>query len=86
MKLKKQVTGKRGFTDWVLWSITEHFEDLRHFPSGPQVHPETGHGTPSGQADYTGAMREEEKERERRINIQPPFIPEDQVRYMLLNI
>lgn len=61
MKLKKQVTEK-SFTDRVLWSITEHFEDLRHFTSGPQVHPETGHGTPCGQADYTGAVREKEKE------------------------
>lgn len=39
----------------MLWSIAEHLEDLRHFPSGPQVHPETGHGTPRGQADYTGS-------------------------------
>lgn len=43
-----------SFTDRMLRSITEHFEDLRHFPSGPQVHPETGHGTLCGQADYTG--------------------------------
>lgn len=43
-----------SFTDRVLRSITEHFEDLGHFPSGSQVHPETGHGTPCGQADYTG--------------------------------
>lgn len=58
VKFKKQVTEK-SFTDRVLWSITEHFEDLRHFPSGPQVHPETRHGTPCGQADYTAAAREE---------------------------
>lgn len=60
MKLKKQAA-ENGFTDRVLWNITEHFEDLCHFPSGPQVHPETGHGTSRGQADYTGAVREDEK-------------------------
>lgn len=46
----------------MLWSIVEHFEDLCDFPSCPQVHPETGHGTPCGQADYTGEMREESGE------------------------
>lgn len=51
---------KQSFTDRVLRCIAEHFEDLRHFPSGTQVHPETGHGTPCGQADYTAAVREEE--------------------------
>lgn len=51
-KIKKDL---RYFTNWVLWSIAEDFEDLSHFSSGPQVHPETGHGTPCGQADYTEA-------------------------------
>lgn len=52
---------EESFTNRVPWSITENFEDLRHFPSGPQVHPEAGHGTPCGQADYTGARRESQK-------------------------
>lgn len=46
----------------MLRSITEDFEDLRHFPPGPQVHPETRHGTPCGQANYTGAVRKRKKE------------------------
>lgn len=49
----------------MLWSITENFEDLRHFPSGSQVHSETGHGTPCGQADYTRAVKGEQKEKGR---------------------
>lgn len=38
---------------WVLWGIVECFEDLRHLPSGPEVHPEAGHGTARRQADHT---------------------------------
>ena len=41
----------------MLWSITENLEDLGNFPSGSQVHSETGHGTSCGQADYTGVVR-----------------------------
>lgn len=41
------------FTDRVLSSVAQNFEDLGHFPSCSQVHPEAGHGTPRGQADYT---------------------------------
>lgn len=62
-------------TDRVLWSITDHFEDLRHFPSGPQVHPETRHGTPGGQADYTAAAREGEKQRGRKGRIRETLGP-----------
>lgn len=38
----------------VLWGIVECFKNLSHFPSGPEVHPEAGHGTATGQADHTG--------------------------------
>ena len=57
----------QSVTDRVLWSITEHIEDLCHFPSGPQVHSETGHGTARGQADYTAERgRGPAGERERK--------------------
>lgn len=38
----------------MLRGVVERFEDLRHLPSGPEVHPEAGHGAARGQADYTG--------------------------------
>lgn len=70
----------KHFTDRVLRSVTEHFENLCHFPSGSQVHPETGHGTPCGQADYTADVREGEKEtketndyRNFSLNIYQPY-------------
>lgn len=65
----KHITNSHNFfqggrvTDRMLWSITENFEDLCHFPSGSQMHSETGHGTPSGQADYTTAVKGKEKAR-----------------------
>lgn len=37
----------------VLWGIVERFEDLSHLPSGPEVHPEAGHGAACSQADHT---------------------------------
>ena len=38
----------------VLWGVIECFEDLSHLPSGPEVHPEAGHGAAGSQADHTG--------------------------------
>lgn len=49
----------------MLWSITENFEDLRHFPSGSQVHSETRHGTACSQTDYTRAVKGKEKKKRR---------------------
>lgn len=44
-------------TDRVLWSVAEYFEDLRHLPSGSQVHSEAWHGAACGQADYAAQRR-----------------------------
>lgn len=38
----------------VLRSVVERFEDLSHLSSGPEMHPEAGHSTASGQADHAG--------------------------------
>ena len=38
----------KGSTDRMLWCVADHLEHMRHFSSGPQVHPETGHGTACG--------------------------------------
>lgn len=37
----------------MLGGIIEGFEDLRHLPSGPEVHPEARHGTAGRQTDHT---------------------------------
>lgn len=44
-------------THRVLWSVAEYFEDLRHLPSGSQVHSEAWHGAARGQADDTVQWR-----------------------------
>lgn len=44
---------KSLWTYWMLRCITESFKDLSHFPTSPQVHPETGHGAPRGQTNNT---------------------------------
>lgn len=41
----------------MLWGVVECFEDLSHLPSGPEVHPEAGHGTARSQADHTGVLK-----------------------------
>lgn len=54
IKYKRTVkASKCTVTDRVLWSVAEYFEDLRHLPSGSQVHSEAWHGAARGQADYT---------------------------------
>lgn len=50
---RKQSLSELSDPYWVLWGIVECFEDLRHLPSGPEVHPEAGHGTARRQADHT---------------------------------
>lgn len=36
----------------VLRRVVERFEDLSYLSSGPEMHPEAGHSTASGQADH----------------------------------
>lgn len=38
----------------MLRCVVERFEDLSHLSSGPEMHPEAGHGAASGQADHAG--------------------------------
>lgn len=57
---KHNINGRHdGFTvtDRVMWSVAEYFEDLRHLPSGSQVHSEAWHGAACGQADYAAQRR-----------------------------
>lgn len=41
----------------MLRGVVERFEDLGHLPSGPEVHPEAGHGTARSQADHTAELK-----------------------------
>lgn len=45
----------------VLRGVVQRLEDLGHLPSGPEVHPEAGHGTAGGQADHAEEAAEQKQ-------------------------
>lgn len=58
----------------VLWGIIECFEDLSHLPSGPEVHPEAGHGTACGQADHTEETTHTYTRHQQTVKIISPYL------------